>query len=344
MARHLSEGVYETLLRKRQVDGYGKRPWGDWLTYLSREWSRTPTDSERRREETGEGLMQMWLMNFADNLPDIREGLTLRDLLPKENPTKPAVIVGRGPSFFKHQHAKLLAEYRDKITIVSTDGSSSELLRNGCVPDYSLTVDGSEKVLPFYLTPEWTKFGSEIKVVLVVSANPQVYEKCVENGSKVYWAMSMWDDHKLPESLVRWLTMMCINRQRQDSVSTLRVGTNAGEGCFSLAYAILKFSTIALCGMDMGYPQGFPLEETAYYQNAKAASVDMLHFSTVFTQFHHPQLGNSFADPVFCQYRNGFRDMASELHGVRVVNCTGGGTLFGENIEILRLKDFLDSL
>ena len=314
------------------------------MIYQTREWSRTPTDAQRRQQETGQGLMQMWLMGFADNLHDIREGLTLRDLLPRENPTKPAVVVGRGPSFFKHQHAKLLAEYRDKITIISTDGASSELLRNGCIPDYVLSVDGSEKVLPFYSTPEWTKFGPEIKVVLVVSTNHQVYEKCKENGSEVYWTMSLWDDWRYPDSLVRWMTMMTINRKRQDAVSTLRVGTNAGEGCFSLAYAILKFKTITLCGMDLGYPAGFPMEQTAYYQSAKNAGVDMLHFSTVFTQYSHPQLGKSFADPVFVQYRNGFRDMVSELHGVRVLNCTEGGTLFGENIEIIKLKDWLDTL
>ncbi len=687
VARRLPEATYETLLRMKQVDGYREKGWGEWLTYKSREWSRTPTDSQRRREETGEGLMQMWLMNFADNLQDIREGLTLRDLLPKDNPLRPAIVVGRGPSFFKHQHAKLLAEYRDKVTIVSTDGSSSELLRNGCVPDYVLTVDGSEKVVPFYSTPEWTKFGPKIKVILVISTNHQVYEKCVENGSKVYWTMSLWDDYRLADSLVRWMTMMCfdietrvvvkgrglvhfkdvrvgdtvfsmnpttraleldevddkfvykyagpmfqytgtrmnlcvtpthrmlirsrsphgnhvlfepayktakraiweapcsthfesqnkfpyrippnvqpqdvlyligifigdgwqsraddyhnillfiprsdkartkvekclyrcgcqfsphdsniylhtgtsnwlfkifqncgygalakhipseilnlpssllefllsgiadsdghyayavgqkprkpapyisittsspqlkddlvelavktgrwprttiqrkggnrwvvgrwvtahthfrvllskspkvlrrtnaqvkpykghvwcvsvrknqnllvernghfvfsgncINRKRQDSVSTLRVGTNAGEGCFSLAYAILKHHEICLTGIDMGYPAGFPLEQTAYYQSAKNSGVDMLHFSTVFTNFTHPILGSSYADPVFVQYRNGFRDMVSELHGVRVINGTGGGTLFGDGIEVLNLKEWLDIL
>lgn len=336
--------MYETLLRLKEVDGYRNKGWGEWLIYKSREWTRTPTDSQRRREETGEGLMTMWLSNFGDNLPDIREGLTLRDLLPKENPTKPAIIVGRGPSFFKHGHARLLQEYRDKVIIVSTDGASAELLRNNCVPDYTLTVDGSEKVTPFYSTPEWKEHGPEIKVVLVISVNHGVYSQCVANGSKVYWAMSMWDDHRLPESLVRWLTMMCINRKRQDSVSTLRVGTNAGEGCFSLAYAILKFSTIALCGLDMGYPAGFPLEETAYYQSAKNAGVDMLHFSTVFTNFTHPQLGESYCDPVFLQYRTGFKDMVSELHGVRVVNCTEGGSLFGDGIEVLKLREFLEGL
>lgn len=334
-------------MRRKEVDGYKNRSWGEWFTNHTREWSRLPTDSQRRQQETGEGLMQMWLTNFADNLPAIRTGRTIRDLLPTEPPIKPTVVVGRGPSLFKHEHAKLLAERQDKLVIVATDGTASHLMRNGCIPDYVLSVDGSDKIKPFYVSPEWSKHGKDIKIVLTVSTNHDVSEQCKSNDSTVYWVNSAWDDFRFPDSLVRWMTLMTINKKEQSAVPTLRVGTNAGQGCFSLAYAILKHREFCLVGMDMGYPANFPYDQTAYYKNAKAAGLNMMDFSTTFTHGVHPQFGPYFVDPVFRQYRQGFLDMISEIPKgeIKITNATEGGSLwFDGRIECVSLKDYLAGL
>ncbi len=99
-----------------------------------------------------------------------------------------------------------------------------------------------------------------------------------------------------------------------------------------------------MIGMDLGYPDGYPYEQTAYYKNAVAAGVGMLPFSTVFTHITHPVWGGAYVDPVFAQYRAGFRDMVSELKDTKVTNCTEGGTLFGEGMECMSFKEWCEKL
>ncbi len=223
-AFNLSEAVFETMLSRKQADGFGADDWGPWFTYLAQTWKRTPSDADRRRLETGQGLMTLWLGNFGDNLQAIREGHTIRELVPEKPPERPAIIVGRGPSLFKHadKQMPLIYEHREKVVVVSTDGASKTLLEHGITPDFVMSLDGNRELIrPFYEGKNWDSCWrgdeSTIKVVLTINVAHNVYQR-VQDRAKVYWCSSMWDDYRIPDSLVRWISMITMSKQNPNGV------------------------------------------------------------------------------------------------------------------------------
>src|SRR5205807_6855556 len=75
-----------------------------------------------------------WYKNFAENLPEIQNGLNLSQCPKRKGP---ALIVGAGPSLYRNQHLDIIAKRRDEIpTLIVTDRMLKPCVERGIIPDF----------------------------------------------------------------------------------------------------------------------------------------------------------------------------------------------------------------
>ena len=135
--------------------------------------------------------MDMWLKNFARNLPYILEGNSVKNLsvfqngkqISEHNPSNSAIIIGKGPSVYEKNHLELLVNSRYQGTIICSDIMLITALKNGITPEkfpdfYVLTVDGDEEQADFYDDPLVEKYSNQIKVILSSCTSPKVMNIC----------------------------------------------------------------------------------------------------------------------------------------------------------------------
>ena len=108
---------------------------------------------------------------------------------------------------------------------------------------------------------------------------------------------------------------------------------------------MLDIKSIGLCGFDFGYYSDTTYRETQYYNEIlEIFGEDNLH--NAFETFINPQLDKEFfTDPAYYWYRESFLEMEAMSHaeGVKTYNLTNGGILFGGNIILSSMDEFIKS-
>uniref|UniRef100_A0A6M3K6R7 DOD-type homing endonuclease domain-containing protein n=1 Tax=viral metagenome TaxID=1070528 RepID=A0A6M3K6R7_9ZZZZ len=123
---------------------------------------------------------------------------------------------------------------------------------------------------------------------------------------------------------------------------------NSGACAWNVAMSVLKRSPVALIGIDLGYPESFPLEQTHYFKSVlEEAKGDVSIIKEAYPHYYHPTFKtNSYVDLVFNHYRLAFLELQKftppwyRLFG-GTINCTESGTLFGPGINCMKLEQFL---
>ncbi len=324
--------------------------------WLVRDVRAEDTLREHIQRQTSKSLLGTWMDNFAENLPEIRRpgSRTISDLVPDrknlDGPEGSSVVIGRGPSLFKRGHLKTLAESGYRGTVLCTDGILIDALRAGVTPDkyrnfLVVTVDGNrERIVRWYDDPLVDEHGRNIKAVLTATAARNVYERCVRAGAEVYWFHPLYDDYRSNESFSRLMKLMTTTGEHRRGVPSVSCGGNTGATCWVLSHALLRHSPTCLIGMDLGYPDGTPLDQTHYYSGLmEATGGDVRSVQGAYKEVVNPSGDRAHADPVFWHYREAFLEMAAEVNPkFRTINATGGGTLFGDGIEWMKFEEFLD--
>lgn len=270
----------------------------------------------------------------------------------KYPPQSCALVIGRGPSIFKNKHLEMLAgaiaKKEFKGLIFAPDGMLIECLEHNIIPDYTITVDGSPIITKWYDNPLVAKHGAKLKVILSVTVNNDVYKLIVKQGAKTYWYEPLWDDWRQNESFTRLQRLMTKSKQDPNGIPAASSGGNAGACCFTMASTVLKRAPVGLIGIDLGYPEGTKVEDTPYfsaYMKQTGGNLDAIgqHYKVVYHPFFKTK---ATMDHVFMNYRRAFLGMQPQvkpwytLYG-GTINCTEGGTLFGEGITCMYFKDFL---
>lgn len=270
----------------------------------------------------------------------------------KNPPGSCALVIGRGPSVFINKHLEVLADAIAKKEfegqIVVPDGMLIECLKHKIIPDYTITVDGSPIIKKWYDHPFVRKYGSKLKVILSVTVNNDVYKLIIKQGAKVYWYEPLWDDWRQNDSFTRMQRLMTKNKRDVNGIPAASSGGNAGSCSFTMASGVLKCSPVGLIGIDFGYPEGTVIDETPYYSaymNASGGNLDVI--KTSFRDVHHPFFKTKAKiDHVFLNYRRAFLGMQNAskpwylLYG-GTINCTEGGTLYGDGIRCMWFRDFI---
>jgi hypothetical protein len=307
------------------------------------------------------------LANAKANLPHIKK--TILDLRRGPGASRPSsvVVVGGGPSLHRKNPALALLESGYQGEIVASDAALGYCLRNGLVPHYVVTVDPHPHRIirwfgdPFiesrpaddYYTRQdidpihrenearanelllqlVNKQGESIKAIIATSSDPGITRRCLEAGMELYWWNPLYDDYEEPGSYSRRVYELT-------GVPCMVTGGNVGASSFVFANAILDAEEVALVGFDFGYAPGTPPFNTQSYYEL----VDLLgdRIAEAFIDIWNPYTGETWiSDPTHYWYRQIFLEIAS-VAGCRTFNCTEGGTLFGERVEFVTLKEFLE--
>jgi len=289
------------------------------------------------------GLINLWISNIRENWyvidthPDIK-------VLQNTLSDTPAIVIGAGPSLQINKHLDLLSTCgadMNKFTILSTAHSLKACLEHGVIPNFCSFVDGSPVMEEFIDDPLVDEYADAIKMVFCASTHPDVVKRW--KGKDNYFFLSGIPQQLIP-NVDTFLSVLL------PTLTEIDTGGNSGSFSYSLA-AYMGCNPVAMIGMDLAYPKGFPYEKTQYY-DAYMMSVGTAYknkkemIDKCYTDFKHPVFGTeSYQDFVYEVFLNSLIEMVrynKENHGTQLVNCTEGGVIYGDDIECMPLNKFLD--
>ena len=313
---------------------------------------------------------QIGVENAKRNLPFIIGGQSisaLRNL--KVGDGDSAVVIAAGPSIKRHDPIATIKAANYQGAIIATESSLSYCLRNGIIPDLTITLDPhATRIVRWFGDPSLTKkslkeddyfsrqdmdsafademqanreildllnrHGHKIKIALCTSASEAVVNRVLETNMDIYWWNAMWDDPDQDGSTTEKI-------QRSNGVPSVNAGGNVGAAAWMMADAVLDKKHVALTGMDYSYYDGTPYRNTQYYHE----SVNLIgeeNLDSLYIRIHNPHLDSwFFTDPTYMWYQECFKQMVLEAD-CQTYNCTNGGILFGDGIKFIPLEDFLN--
>ena len=278
-----------------------------------------------------------------------------------------AVIIAAGPSIKRQDPITTIKETGYKGALVTTESALMYCLRNGVVPDLTVTLDPhATRIVRWFGDPNLTRqaiedddyysrqdmdeafanemraneeaiglldrYGKDIRIALSTSASEAVVNRVLDIGMDIYWWNPMYDDPD-EEGVTRGL-------QKMNGLPAINAGGNVGSCAWMLASAVLEKKHVALTGMDFSYYDGTPFRNTQYYYEA----VDLVgeeNLDSIYMRFFNPHTKSwFFTDPAYMWYRECFMEMVND-GDCKTYNCTGGGILFGDGVEFISLDDFL---
>ncbi len=345
----ISETAFKKLMKKKEMDGFADRDIGEYLEYIFKDVHLTPTEGEIISEATRRNLFELWMQNFAENLPHIRNGETVEKLVPAEpdKPQGPAIVVGAGPTVREFNQLEMLAQSGFEGVVIATDSMLIPCLEKGVIPDYVISVDGAEVIAKFYDSELVRKHGAKLKTLLISTVHPKVRELLTEASAKIYWYHGLFDDWRSPESFTKLISVITKSNKNPKGLPAISCLGNCGAAAWVCAHSLLRRDRIALLGIDMGYPEGYPLEKTYYFSTyLKAAGGDV----SKALAFGYTRVYNPFTravviqDPVFRHYTEGWVEAAKHTpRWVITVNCSPKSALYSYDgtINTMSFEDFL---
>lgn len=296
-------------------------------------------------EEISEGIiinqgtiqnkLPLWMANIRENFEMIKEGNDVKLIL-AETKDIPALIIGAGPSLYRKKHLELIAEKGFQGKIFASDRVLINCLKQGIIPDYVVFLDASEKFLKFIDHDIVDKYAKELTGVFNITVHPSVVKRW---KGKIYWYQTYMDETFVP------------NVSHIIQLLTRKTALASGGQCCSLAWIIAilkKCNPVVLIGIDLSFPSDIPVEQTdtyAYYLNDvfngdKEKALGMFN-----GRYHHTFFNTDcYLDAVFQTYTDISMEQfkTAKKQGIRVINCTGGGTIEGEGVECMWFEDYLD--
>ena len=352
----LSEHTFEKMVKKKEMMGFSQKSWDKWFERLLNESKEEESEKQIIERVFKNGTLKYfyenWVRNFALNLENIWNGASARELIPeKVEPNSSAIVIGRGPSIDQHKHLELLANSDYNGTIICTDGAMPKVLKAGITPDkfekfFTLTVDAEEWQKDFYIDPICIKYGSGIKCILSTTTPPGVYDAAKKANMKIFWIHTLFDFNEERTSFNQIAGIMSRAKNHQRGLPAIQTGANVGTAAWVTGWSILKHATVALIGIDHGYPAEVPWNEINYHSTQMPKDIDQN--SEVFKRAY-PTIYNPYfdcyckQDPTFVYFSNALKEFIQRTTKiVKTINATEGGVIFGEGIECMRFKSFLE--
>lgn len=280
---------------------------------------------------TIDNFLPLWVANTRDNLDAIKAGKDIKDI-PQKN--EPALIIGAGPSITRKKHLELLAKKEFNGTIFATDSILKSCLEHGIVPDYALIIDGTEKVLSHIDHNIIDDYANEIDAIMCVFTHPKVVKR--------WKGETFWFENIIPDALVpnvtRIINLLC------DKTLLVTSGHVSSAG-WAVAFDRGRNPIISI-GVDLANPMDVPIEKAWNYED-KIRVLNREKIKELYKNYHHHTV---FGTDCYYDPESSFFITNSLIHlkliaekGVRMINCTEGGTLEGEGIECMNFEDYLNS-
>lgn len=301
-----------------------------------------PSDlCKKINRDTVKSLEPLWWSNLGKNLAnglrDAKDVEDIRKQLEKKK-TDTCLIIGAGPSVERFGHLKMLAESDFKGIIFATDKILIPALKAGVDVDYSITVDGSEKIFPFYDSKLVDK--SHVEAIFTTTVAPKVIERF---KNEIYYFNAFQDD---PDHDYKSLSRVL---QYMTGHTIVMTGGCCGSTSWILSI-LFGIKNIGLIGFDFGFDaeeidkNPDALKKTPYWEYyVKSHDVDKI-LKKLFKRRTNPFFKNEcITDFMFQAYADAFDSMTDNI-GMKTntINCTGAGMVFPrKNIKCLHFDDFL---
>ena len=302
-------------------------------------------------------MIDLWMYNFARNTNDFLNGNSVRKLnvfndksIKNHKSKNSAIVIGAGPSVKNNNHLELLSKSHYKGTIVCTDRMLIPCLKNGITPKkfpnfYVLTIEPKDVTLKFYNDPIVKKYHKGIITILSTCTEHETVEIIKKNNLEIFWFHPLIDDYRKSGSINKIMNLMSKSKLNPPGFPGLQTGGNVG--CFSwiFSWAILGCSPISLIGLDLGHNADTPLKKTRHYNEyLRIFNNNKTEAGKYFKIIKNTDLGiEVLSDPVFDFYREAFLDLVKRSpKWVKTINCTEGGSLFGNSIKNMKFVDVLE--
>jgi hypothetical protein len=226
-----------------------------------------------------------------------------------------------------------------------------KILKAGITPDrferfFTLTVDTVDWQKDFYNDPICAKYGNKINCILSTTVSPGVYEAAKKANMKIFWVHTLVDYNEGRTSFNRIAGLMTRAKNHQKGLPAIQTGGNVGTAAWIVGWSILKRATIALIGIDHGYDAEIPWEKINYHSIPMPKDIDQNSevFKRAYPTVYNPYF-NCYCkqDPPFVYFSNALKEFIQRTTKiVKTINATEGGAIFGEGIECMTLKNFLE--
>jgi hypothetical protein len=314
-----------------------------------------------------ENHSQTLLHHAQENLKYFKKSINDLKALP-EIEKESAIVISAGPSVHKFNSINRIRDnYKGKI--ISIDGAYVNCLKRGVIPDYVLSLDPHlKRIVRWFGDPNFeenmagddyfdrqdldvefrknsinqnlaniklvNEHAHKTKLILCSSAPPQVVDRAIEAGFDIYWWNPLVDNPSEPQSLTRKL--YAVNK-----LPCMNTGGTVGTAAWVFASSILKIKSIGMVGMDLGYHMDTPYNMTqTYYELIQHVGLENLEKCFIRFTFPLTQV-EYYTDPTYFWYRKNFLELLSKSNSENL-NCTEGGTLFGEHIQSMTLDTFFN--
>ena len=299
-----------------------------------------------------------WVANFSLNLSNIWNEKSAKSLQPLDNGNlqnekNSAIVIGRGPSIKKNNHLKLLANSDYQGTIICCDGKLSDALKAGVTPDkfdkfFVTTIDPYKDIKEHYDHEIIDTYGSKIKGIFTVIANPNAVERARQSGIQIHWMHSLFDYNEGKKSFNNLSALMIRAKNNIHRLPAIQTGGNVGTSSWFVAWQILRCTTVALIGINHGWEESDSWETIISHGNIldiKNTDRNSPSFKKLFKKVYNPDFNcNCILDPVFQFYSEALKEFISRSpKWVNTINATEGGSIFGKRVKSMKFTDFLNN-
>ena len=348
----LNDKIFEKLTKLKNQMGYEEKNWDDWFDELIVEINPENSSIIESifKKNVYEKFYDMWIKNFANNLPNIWNENSVR-ILTQDASSKSissSIVIGRGPSLFENNHLDLLSKSKFDGNIICTDGVLIKALEAGVTPEkfknfYVVTIDAQEHIKEFYNNKIVSDYGEKINCIFSSTISPQTYNVAKNNRMKIFWLHALFDYNKDKTSFNYMANSMTKVRNHEKGLPAIQTGGNVGTSCWMIAWSILKSSSVILLGIDHGYSDKMSWDEIdKYHKIPLDVDKNSESFKIAYPTIFNPDFNCYFKqDPIFQYYSKALIEFIPRVPSVKTINATGGGAIFGDGIKSMDFKEFL---
>ena len=279
-----------------------------------------------KAEILGQNTMQaklgLWTANLRDNFSIINSCKDITSL-PKLDSSALCIAAGESTKL----HYDEIKQFKGKI--FSCEKNLISLLEEGIIPDYVVSIDGSDIMTQFINNPIVDKYSDRMTGVFATTVSPKFIDRW--KGKKIFFNAWLDDQNEIKSvSLVF---------QELTQKATMHTGGHCGATLWFLAY-YLQANLIVLLGLDMAYPLSIPdLSYTSLWEGIK-------HLPREEILKYYRRETNPFGEIIITDYVwDGFKDSwmswIREMQEYKTIQCSDYTILHEDPIIIKKFDELL---
>jgi len=294
------------------------------MNYYYKQWYNMETIS--RADQLGKNTLYtklgLWTANIRDNLPIINKSLDINQL---NKLNKPILCIAAGDSY--KLHFEEIKKF--KGVIISCERNLIPLLEHEIIPNYVVSIDGSDIMTKFIDNPVIDLVSNNITGIFATTVSPSMLSRW--QRTKVFF--NAWIDD------INEYKSISLVFQELTKKSIMHTGGNCGTTLWFLAQ-YLEASHIVLIGLDLAYPITIP--DLSYTQIWNA--IKELPQKEILDYYRRET--NCFGNTIITDYSwEAFKDSwltwVAEMNKIKTIQCSDYTIAYKEPLSIMTFSQYL---